>query len=220
MHITHLEAMLFDLDGTLLDTAPTFINVLNTLLKKHGKLPLTDALIREKVSHGARALITLGFGLSEDHENFETLRNELLDLYASNISEGTQLFSGMDKVLKALKEKNIPWGIITNKPSRFTFPLLTALGISDDCAVVVCPDDVSNTKPDPEPLHLACFRLNVEASNCIYVGDHERDIAAGNAAGMFTVSALFGYIANDDNPNTWQANLAVKHANELLALIP
>lgn len=219
MRINNLQALLFDLDGTLIDTAPTFAKVLNSLLKKHGKQALAESLIREKVSHGARALITLGFGLHDGDDNFEILRNELLDLYEENIIDGTKLFPGMAQVLDSLAENNIPWGIVTNKPSRFTFPLLHKLGINKQCAVVICPDDVVNTKPDPEPLNLACFRLNVETKNCIYVGDHERDIAAGKAAGMFTVSALFGYIAEEDDPKSWHADLDIEHANELVQLI-
>jgi len=219
MNIEKPHAVLFDLDGTLLDTAPTFVKLLNTLLVKHGKKTLPAEIIREQVSHGARALITLGFGLTEDNENFEVLRNELLDLYEDDIVDGTELFEGMAEVLDTLAKKNIPWGIVTNKPSRFTFPLINKLGISKQCAVVICPDDVKNTKPSPEPLLLACFRLNVEATNCIYVGDHVRDIQAGKAAGMFTVSALFGYIGKNDHPETWQANLEIQHAKELLTLL-
>ena len=215
----NLQAVLFDLDGTLIDTAPTFVKVLNQLLQKHDKASLDAAIIRTQVSHGARALITLGFGIEEGEENFESLRNELLDLYELQITDGTRLFSGMEQVLSRLSEKRIPWGIVTNKPSRFTFPLIEQLGLSDSCSVIICPDDVANTKPDPEALQLACFRLNVQTENCIYIGDHERDIVAGNAANMFTVSALFGYIAEEDKPHTWNANIEINSADEILQLL-
>jgi phosphoglycolate phosphatase len=219
MQIKNLQALLFDLDGTLIDTAPTFVKVLNQLLQRYGKEKLNAEIIRTQVSHGARALITLAFGITEGDAHFETLRNELLDLYELQIVEGTKLFPSMEKVLIKLKENAIPWGIVTNKPSRFTFPLIEKLGLNESCAVIICPDDVENTKPDPEPLNLACFRLNVKPENCIYIGDHERDIQAGNAAGMFTVSALFGYIAEDDKPSTWNAKLEINSANDILKLL-
>jgi len=213
------QAEIFDLDGTLIDTAPTFVILLNELLNKHGKAPLTADIIREHVSHGARALITIGFGPCESDENFKELRNELPDLDEPNLVNGTQLFKGMQEVLDKLKEKNIPWGIVTNKPTRFTFPLIHQLGINDQCSVVICPDDVENTKPDPEPRQLACFRLNVQPERCIYIGDHERDIQAGNAAGMLTVTALFGYIPLNENTNNWHANEKIEKPADLIKLV-
>ncbi len=210
------QAVLFDLDGTLIDTAPTFAKVLNLQLQQHGKAELPFEQIRMQVSHGARALITLGFGLKEGDDGFEDLRLELLDIYDHRIDQGSSLFPDMNQVLQHLKQKNIPWGIVTNKPSRFTFPLIKKLGINDNCAVVVCPDDVTHTKPDPEPLALAAFRLHVDAQHCIYVGDHERDIRAGNRAGMFTVAARFGYIADTDKPELWQANAFIDSPLDLL----
>ena len=210
------QAVLFDLDGTLIDTAPTFVTVLNLMLKKHGKEELPFELIRSQVSHGARALITLGFNLKEGEEGFEKLRLELLDIYEEHIEQGSELFDGMDKVLEHLNEKQIPWGIVTNKPSRFTFPLIEKLGISPNCAVVVCPDDVTNTKPDPEPLKLAAFRLNLDASKCIYVGDHDRDIAAGKAANMLAVAAAYGYIEEGDSAENWKAEHIIHSPLELI----
>lgn len=216
-HLT--RAVLFDLDGTLIDTAPTFVKVLNHLLEKHGYNTLPFDVIRSQVSNGARALITLAFALNEGEGNFEQLRNELLDLYEENISDGSQLFRGMDKVLQALEKKNIPWGIVTNKPTRFTFPLLSAISLNQACSVVICPDDVEHTKPHPEPLELACFRLDVKPQHCIYIGDHERDIVAGKAAGMTTITALFGYISEDDHAENWNADYSVQTPEEILNFI-
>ncbi len=213
------QAVLFDLDGTLIDTAPTFILVLNELLRKHGKELVSEYRIREKVSHGARALITLGFGLEEGESGFEELRNELLDAYEADIANGTVLFPGMDKVLKELEAQDIPWGIVTNKPIRFALPLLCEIDLDDRCSVLICPDDVDETKPSPEPLNLACFRLNVHEHECVYIGDHERDIASGNAANMTTVSALYGYIDKNDQPDQWQADFEIKKADELISLL-
>ena len=218
--MTHAtRAVLFDLDGTLIDTAPTFVKVLNHLLEKHGHKALPFDVIRKQVSNGARALITLAFALKEGEENFEQLRNELLDLYEENISDGSQLFRGMEKVLQELERKNIPWGIVTNKPTRFTFPLLSALSLNEKCSVVICPDDVEHTKPHPEPLELACFRLDVKPLDCIYVGDHERDIVAGNAANMKTITALFGYISDNDHAENWNADYCVQSPEEILNFI-
>jgi len=218
--MTHpTQAVLFDLDGTLIDTAPTFVKVLNALLEKHGQSTLPFNVIRAQVSNGARALITLAFGLKEGQGNFEQLRNELLDLYEENISAGSQLFPNMNIVLETLEKKNIPWGVVTNKPTRFTFPLLSALSLDKHCSVVICPDDVSHTKPHPEPLELACFRLDVKAEHCIYVGDHERDILAGKAAKMKTISALFGYISESDHAENWKATYCIKTPEEILKFI-
>ncbi len=205
------QAVLFDLDGTLIDSAPTFAKVLNMLLQKHGKDALPFERIRTQVSHGARALITLGFGLNEADKGFELLRQELLDIYEAHIDEGSALFDGMDELLQHIEGIGIPWGIVTNKPTRFTFPLLEKLNINERCAVVVCPDDVEHTKPHPEPNLLACFRLNVDPEKCIYFGDHDRDIASGRAAGMQTVAALYGYIEPNDDPQNWQADFYINH---------
>jgi len=213
------QAVLFDLDGTLIDTAPTFVKVLNTLLANHGRPALPYDLIRKQVSNGARALITLAFGLQEGEAGFEPLRNELLDLYEDNISDGSRLFPGMNKVLQILEQKKIPWGIVTNKPIRFTLPLLNALSLDESCSVVICPDDVQHTKPHPEPLELACFRLDVNPQHCIYVGDHERDILAGNAANMKTITALFGYISEIDHAEKWNAHHCVNTPEEILNFI-
>jgi len=214
-----IDAVLFDLDGTLIDTAPTFENVLNQLLMKYQKKVLTTEAIRKQVSHGAGALITLGFGIEEKNNDHLLYKNELLDLYEKNIHQGSKLFPGMENLLSILEKNNIPWGIVTNKPKRFTLPLITALNLNDRCSVIVCPDDVTKTKPYPDPLLLACFRLNCKASHCIYVGDHERDIASGNAANMYTISALYGYIDSKELINNWQADNEINEPPELLSLL-
>ncbi|PCJ22142.1 MAG: phosphoglycolate phosphatase [Gammaproteobacteria bacterium] len=213
------SAVLFDLDGTLIDTAPDFVYIVNKLLGQENKPPLPDAEIRNCVSNGARALITLAFDLPIEHPDFEPLKKRLLDLYDQHIAVASQLFEGMEACLNLMEANNIPWGIVTNKPSRFTDPLLDRLGLAQRSAVTICPDHVKNTKPDPEPLFKACQRINVEPAQCIYVGDHVRDIEAGNRADMTTITALYGYIGHNEDPLTWQADHAVETTQDLIKLL-
>lgn len=209
------EAVLFDLDGTLLDTAPDFIRVVNQQRILHKLDALAPNLIREAVSNGARALIKLAFDLEEDDDNFVERHTELLALYEESIAKETVFFPGIDLFLKQLEEKSIPWGIVTNKPSRFTLPLLERLRLNDRCSVTVCPDDVTHSKPHPEPLFLACNELNCSPDRSLYIGDHERDIEAGRSAGMITIAARYGYIDTPDRVDDWKADLIIDHGNEL-----
>ena len=209
------EAVLFDLDGTLLDTAPDFIRVVNQQVRLHRMPEISPDRIRETVSNGARALIKLAFDIDEEDNKFKQRHAELLDLYEASIADETVFFPGIDVFLNRLEEHSIPWGIVTNKPSRFTLPLLEKLNLTRRCSVTICPDDVTNTKPDPEPLFLACKRLSCTPTKTIYVGDHPRDIEAGRRAGMKTIAARYGYIDNPDQVNEWQADIIVDHGNEL-----
>ncbi|ARU57210.1 phosphoglycolate phosphatase [Oleiphilus messinensis] len=208
-------AVLFDLDGTLIDTAPDFIRVVNAQRQQYGLQPLSSEQIRNSVSNGARALINLSFGLDVDDPGYAEKHTELLDMYLAGLAMDTVLFPGMDKLISALESIGIPWGIVTNKPRRFTDPLLDQMALQNRCGVTVCPDDVTNRKPDPEPLLLACTTLKVEPRNCIYVGDHIRDIEAGKRAEMYTVAARFGYINEPAEVSDWGADLIVDHAQEL-----
>ena len=207
-----LQAVLFDLDGTLLDTAPDFFVVVNQLCQRHGWPQQDYASVRNTVSHGSRALITLISGVEPDKPHFESLRNELLTLYIDHIAVKTTFFDGMENVLNWLESENIQWGIVTNKPRLYTELLLTQLQLAQRCGTVVCPDDVSATKPDPEPLFLACQQLNIAPASTLYVGDHRRDIEAGQRAGMQTVD-------HSDPADSWGANYLVEHASELLPLL-
>ncbi len=211
-----IRCVLFDLDGTLLDTAPDFVHVVNRLLNEHNKNPLPAEIIRSTVSDGARALITLAFGINEGEDGFEQLKARLLELYENHLSEHTTAFDGIDTLLHTLESRNIKWGVVTNKPSRYTIPLLERLNFSDRCATIVCPDHVTHTKPHPEPMLLACKQAGSEPHNTIYVGDHERDIRAGHNAGMATVAALYGYIDKEHDWKSWQATHHVHHASEIL----
>ena len=203
-------AVLFDLDGTLVDTAPDFVRVLNDLRLKYGRPALAYDEIRVAVSAGARAMIQVGFPeYPLDSPEFATLRQEFLDNYGLGLAQESRLFSGMEDLLTALENRNIPWGIVTNKPRIYSVPLLAGLALNERCQVLVCPDDVSQTKPHPEPMYLACNTLSVSPEHTIYVGDHIRDIQAGNNAGMKTIAVGFGYIPSHENINDWQADYCV-----------
>lgn len=209
------ETVLFDLDGTLLDTAPDFIKVLNTLRVRHGYPVLPDQTIRNTVSNGVRALIALGFGPEEKQAKFEQYRQELLDLYQQQLGQATHLFAGMDALLSQLENHQIPWGIVTNKPSRFTTPLLATLSLDQRCSVVVCADQVQHPKPHPESLLKACETVQARPEHSIYIGDHARDIEAGQRANMQTIAALFGYIAEHETPHAWGASFLATHVEDI-----
>jgi phosphoglycolate phosphatase len=213
------KALLFDLDGTLLDTAPDFISAINKQLAKHGREPLAGDAIRTSVTHGSVGIIERVYKIPQDDPQFEILREEFLELYLSNIFEKTVVFSGLKKVLDSCHQHSIPWGIVTNKPLKYTAPLLTEIGLDKQSATTVCPDHVANPKPDPEALLLACSQINIKPSDCIYIGDHIRDIQAGKSAGMRTIAAEWGYIEEFENISQWQADWIVKKSTDLHTLL-
>lgn len=214
-----LSAVLFDLDGTLIDTAPDFILAVNTLRAEQNLPPLPEDDIRKTVSDGARALVTLAFDLTEEDEGFDPLRKRLLELYTQNICVHSALFEGMQSVLDQLAKHGIPWGIVTNKPSRFTDPLLEQLSIQPAPKSVICPDHVAITKPDPEGVLLACKQIGADPKTTVYLGDHLRDIDAGKNAGMKTIACGYGYVSIGDDSTNWQADYHVDHASEITAII-
>lgn len=213
--MTSVEAVLFDLDGTLLDTAPDFVRVVNLQRQLYALEALEQDLIRASVSNGARALIELSFGFGPDHQDFPSRLQELLDLYYKDIAVETCLFPGMDRLLQFLEQNDLPWGIVTNKPRRFSEILLQKLDLEQRCSILVCPDDVTHRKPHPEPMWLACSTIQCEPTRTIYVGDHVRDIEAGRAAGMYTVAARYGYLSSPDEALAWAADLVIDHPDEL-----
>lgn len=214
-----INTVLFDLDGTLVDTAPDLGYALNLLLERHGKPRLSDATIRPFASHGSRGLIGLGFGLTPEDTNFLALRDEYLELYDQVFTRSPRLFDGMSEVLKAIEKQKLNWGIVTNKPRRFTQPLVSSMGLNQRAICVISGDDAINPKPSPETLLLACSKAQVKPENCIYIGDAARDIEAGKAAGMKTAVALFGYIAKTDKPQEWGADNLIVTPQEILSLI-
>lgn len=214
-------AVLFDLDGTLIDTAPDFIAVLNRQLQAHGRKTLPPEKIRASVSQGSKAVVALGFAdrVAVDTPEFEALRQEFLQSYIKHIADESRLFPGMDALLTGLEARGTPWGIVTNKPSRYTTPLLRELKLDTRCKVAICPDMVTHTKPHPEPMLKAAGVLGVKPENCVYVGDHLRDIDAGRNAGMSTVAAAWGYVLEGESAADWRADHLTETVAELAALL-
>lgn len=210
-------AILFDLDGTLLDSAPDFYDVVNSLRRTDGLPELETAVIREQVSNGGAALTRLTWGISDQDPQFAEYRSRFLDHYVHYLGSASKLFPGFRAVLEELELLDIRWGIVTNKPRRFTDPLLQRLGIF--APIVICADDVEKAKPAPDALLLAADRLNLQPQQCWYVGDHKRDIDAARAARMFSIAALFGYIESSDNPASWNADASIQRPDQLLTLL-
>jgi phosphoglycolate phosphatase len=210
-----LSTILFDLDGTLLDTAPDLAHAVNSVRRERDLAPLSLQAVRPHVSHGSYALTRVGFGVEESSADFEPLRQRLLEIYHQNIALHTRLFDGMEGLLADLEQWQIRWGVVTNKPGWLTEPLLASLGLDHRPACVISGDSTSKRKPHPDPLLRAAERIGVAPEQCMYVGDAERDIKAGRSAGMFTVVALYGYIAPGESPETWGADGSVAEPGEL-----
>jgi N-acetyl-D-muramate 6-phosphate phosphatase len=204
-----IRTVLFDLDGTLLDTAPDLADALNVVLTEQGHSPLPFERIRPVVSHGGIALVRLGFGLAQSDPGFEPLRQRLLAVYRDNLAVRTRLFAGMEALLDDIEQRGLNWGVVTNKPGWLTEPLLQALDLRQRAACVVSGDTLEQRKPHPAPMLYACEQAGSRPEQCVYVGDAERDIEAGRNAGMHTLVALFGYLQPEDNPGDWQASALI-----------
>ncbi len=205
-----IRTVLFDLDGTLLDTAPDLADALNTVLVEQGHAALPFEQIRPVVSHGGIALIELGFRLERADPAFDALRQRLLEIYRANLSERTRPFPGMPELLDAIEARGLNWGIVTNKPGWLTNPLLQDLDLYGRAACVVSGDTLAERKPHPAPMLYACEQAGSLPAQCVYVGDAQRDIEAGNNAGMHTLVALFGYIQAEDDPHSWAASATIE----------
>jgi phosphoglycolate phosphatase len=216
MPASETRTILFDLDGTLLDTAPDLADALNTVLAENQRSPLPFEDIRPVVSHGGVALIKLGFNMDSSDPAFAPLRQRLLDVYRENISRRTQPFPGISKLLDSIEQRGLNWGIVTNKPGWLTEPLLKDLGLFDRAACVVSGDTLEQRKPHPAPMLHASELANSRPEHCVYIGDAQRDIEAGNNAGMHTLVALFGYIQKDDDPYSWNASSLIEQPGDLL----
>lgn len=216
MQPSSLKAVLFDLDGTLVDTAPDFVDVVNLLRQAQQLSQLPYDTIRRQVSQGGRVLTELAFDMTQEHPDFESNYQTLLSHYSKQLSQKSSLFPLMDELLNLLEDKNIAWGVVTNKPSLYALPLLRDLKLEARCAAIICPDHVKNKKPDPEGLLLACAQIGCMPNQMIYVGDDKRDIDAGKGAGALrTVAAGFGYIDESDNPHHWNADFYAETVKDL-----
>jgi 2-phosphoglycolate phosphatase len=214
-----LKAVLFDLDGTLVDTADEFVPVVQALRAEHGRTAMDPQRIRATVSNGARALVSLGLDIEEDAPQFESQRLRLLELYSEILGTLATPYPGIIPLLSQLKSRDIVWGISTNKPRAYTEPLLQKLNIQPPPGSVVCPDDIVERKPHPESLYRNCRDLECAPHEAIYIGDHRRDIEAGKRAGMYTIAATYGYIEPGDDPNDWQADAYADSSSGLHELI-
>ena len=217
-----LKAVLFDLDGTLIDTAADFIRIIQEMCREKGVAVVDADTIRTQVSEGARAMVKLVYPeLSVDDPVFLAHRQAFLDRYGADIAVDTDLFTNMNNLLLDLEQQNIPWGIVTNKPRGLSESLLQALNLTDRCAVLVCPDDVTKTKPDAEPMFLAATKLTIKPEDIVYVGDHPRDIDAGKNANMPTILAAYGYLPPESSQDlmAWGADYIVDDVTQLHQLI-
>ncbi|HHK5607942.1 TPA: HAD family hydrolase [Neisseria cinerea] len=214
-----IQAVLFDLDGTLADTALDLGGALNTLLARHGLPEKSMDEIRMQASHGAAGLLKLGAGITPDHPDYTRWRAEYLDEYDSRYAQDTELFDGVNKLIAELNQRSIKWGIITNKPMRFTDKLVPKLGFIIPPAVVVSGDTCGEPKPSVKPMLYACGQIHAEPQHTLYVGDAERDIQAGRNAGMKTVLAEWGYISDEDDTDSWQPDYRIATPIELIGCL-
>lgn len=214
-----IKAVLFDFDGTLADTAPDLGHALNRQRTARGLSELSIAQIRPQASAGSRGLLGLGFDIKPGDEGYESMRDEFLAFYTQRLCHDTCLFPGVDELLDQLEKRNIPWGIVTNKPARFAHPLIQILGLAHRLACVICGDEITNTKPHPEPLLTASVKMAISPSHCIYLGDDIRDVQASLAAGMQPIVARYGYLGSEQSPETWGASYLIDHPEELLAYL-
>lgn len=213
------EAVFFDLDGTLADTAPDLGSALNQLLAEHGRPALPMTTFRPHVSAGTRGMLRVGFGLAPGDPGYAELQIRFLDFYADRLCADTRLFAGMADLLDRLEHLGIAWGIVTNKPQRFTLPLVAGLGLQDRAAAIVSGDSTPRPKPAPDSLLLACSLAGVTPAQTLYVGDDLRDIEAARAAGMRSVAAAYGYLGDGPAVADWGADRIIEEPLALLDLL-
>ena len=214
-----LRAVFFDLDGTLLDTARDLSASLAAIMRADGLEPLPLELTRGIVSEGSYALVKLGYQLSDDDDRVEPLRQRLIDHYMENLNQHTKPFDGIEQLIQQLNDANLDWGIVTNKPWPLTEPLMQQFSFAREPRCVLSPEHVSERKPHPEALHLACQQSGCKPTEAIYIGDHIRDIQCGRNAGMVTIAANYGYIPADEDSKDWQADHYVDHADGIWPII-
>ena len=211
-----VQAVLFDFDGTIADTAPDLAYALNVMLEKRGRATLPLERLRGFASEGARGMLRVGFDMHPHHDEYHAMRAEYLDVYEANMLRETRLFDGMDDVIDQLESRGVAWGIVTNKLERFALPLVDMMGLAQRAGCIVGGDTTGKAKPAPEPLLEAARRVNTDPRRCLYVGDDLRDVQAALAARMEPVVALYGYLGNDEPPHTWGASKYLDRPADLL----
>ena len=214
-----IQAVLFDLDGTLADTALDLGGALNTVLRRHNLPEKSIAEIRPYASHGVAGLLKIGVGMTAEHPDFAAWRQECLEAYSLCYADKTTLFDGVNELIAELDKRGIKWGIITNKPMRFTDKLVPKLGFIIPPAVVVSGDTCGEPKPSVKPMLYACGQIHADPQHTLYVGDAERDIQAGRNAGMTTVLAEWGYISDEDDTDSWQPDYRIATPIELIGCL-
>ena len=210
-----IKNVLFDLDGTLADTAPDLAGALNAIRIQNNLPALPLETISPTVSLGGNAMIKLAFDLEEGDSGFEEIREQFLNYYLEHIADQTRLYDNMEELLTSLENDNISWGIVTNKSEWLTMPLLKALSLEKRSACIVCGDTLEYRKPHPAPLLHACKLIEAEIKTTVYIGDAQRDIEAGIRAGIKTIVALYGYIEENEDPANWNADAMVNNVNEI-----
>ena len=210
-----LRAVLFDMDGTLLDTAPDFIAICQAMRAARQLPPIDEQRVRDVISGGAKAMVQAAFDLSPQAPEFETLRLEFLERYQDGCAVHSHLYDGMAQLLADIEQARLIWGVVTNKPLRFAEPIMQQLGLAQRSAILICPDHVTRSKPDPEPLLLACSKLELDPASVLFVGDDLRDIESGRDAGTKTAAVRYGYIHPNDNPDHWGADVVVDQPSDL-----
>lgn len=215
-HDNEFKGVLFDLDGTLLDTITDISYALNQLRQEFSLPPLPVASIREFVSEGSKVMLKMALNIQENHPQFGSLREKFLSVYESHIADNTQFFPGMADVLAHLDNENIPWGIVTNKLTKHTMSLLAALEFTHRPRCVICGDTLATYKPDPAPILHACELLKINSQDCLFVGDSINDVLASKAAGSKALVALYGYIDGQINPYAWQADGYIQSPKEII----
>lgn len=211
-----IKAVLFDLDGTFADTAPDLATALNHARASRNLPPLPLHIVRSQASHGSRGLLKIGFDIEPDAPDYDKLRDIFLDHYERNICVHTQLFDGMAQLVDELEQRDIKWGIVTNKPHRYTLPLMQALGYAERAACLISGDTCAHAKPHPEPMFKACQLIGVAPEQCLYLGDDLRDMQAANASGMRGIIARYGYIESLEEASGWQAQGSIDSPPQLL----
>ena len=214
-----IRAVLFDLDGTLIDSAPDLAGTGNDMRAARGLAPLAYEAFRPMVGAGARGMLGIALQVTPEDDDFLALREEFLSRYEARMSQETRVFDAMHPVLATLQASGTPWGIVTNKAERFTLPLVRTLSLHQHAAAVVGGDTTAHSKPHPAPLLEAARRLGVAPEACVYVGDDLRDVQAGRAAGMATVAAAWGYLGLGEPVNAWGADHVIESPGELLNLL-